>query len=332
MDLLVLGGTRFVGRHLVTAALDRGHRVTLFNRGKSGPRLFPGVENLRGDRDGGLSTLRDQHWDAVVDTCGYVPRVVRASAELLADAVDRYVFVSSISVYDESLLPGADESAPVATIEDESVEEITGETYGALKALCERAAEEAMPGRVVNVRSGLIVGPYDPTGRFAYWPLRTARGGEVLAPGNPDRPVQFVDVRDLGRWLVTMAEEGEPGVYNATGPESTLTMGGLLEACAEAAGNDVRFIWVDDNFLEKRNVEPFVELPLWLPERYAGFNTVDNSRTVAAGLQFRPLEETVRDVLEYERGLGDAQYDAGLNPEREREVLREWCAGADEVR
>ncbi|MBA2343552.1 MAG: NAD-dependent epimerase/dehydratase family protein, partial [Rubrobacter sp.] len=167
MDLLILGGTRFVGRHLVTAALDRGHRVTLFNRGQSAPDLFPEVETLRGDRDGNLSALRGREWDAVVDTCGYVPRIVRASAGLLADAVDRYVFISSISVYEDSLPPGADESAPVAALEDESIEEVTGETYGALKALCERAAEDAMPGRVVGVRPGLIVGLHDPTGRFA---------------------------------------------------------------------------------------------------------------------------------------------------------------------
>ncbi len=324
MDLLILGGTRFVGRHLVTAALDRGHRVTLFNRGQSAPDLFPEVETLRGDRDGNLSALRGREWDAVVDTCGYVPRIVRASAGLLADAVDRYVFISSISVYEDSLPPGADESAPVAALEDESIEEVTGETYGALKALCERAAEDAMPGRVVGVRPGLIVGLHDPTGRFAYWPVRAARGGEALAPGRPDRPVQFVDARDLGRWLVSMAERGEPGTYNATGPEDTLTMGSMLEACAEATGNDVNFTWVDDAFLEERDVQPFMGLPLWLPERYAGLAAVDNSRAVAAGLHFRPLKETVGDVLEYERGLHGAQYDAGLDPGRERELLEEW--------
>jgi 2'-hydroxyisoflavone reductase len=181
-----------------------------------------------------------------------------------------------------------------------------------------------MPGRVVNVRPGLIVGPHDPTGRFAYWPVRAARGGEVLAPGRPDLHVQFVDVRDLGRWLVSMAENGEPGTYNATGPEQTLTMGRFLEECAEAAGNDVGFTWVDEDFLEERDVMPFMDLPLWLPERYAGLSAVDNSRAVAAGLQFRPLDETVRDVLEYERGLHHAQYDAGLDPGRESELLEEW--------
>ncbi len=324
MDLLVLGGTRFVGRHLVGVALDRGHRVTLFNRGHSAPDLFPEVETSRGDRDGDLSVLRGRKWDAVVDTCGYVPRVVRASAELLADAVDRYVFVSSISVYDESLPPGADESAPVAVLDDESVEEVTGETYGALKALCEQAAEEILPGRVISVRPGLIVGPHDPTGRFAYWPRRAARGGEALAPGRPERPVQFVDARDLALWILAMAERGEAGAYNAIGPKSELTMDHLLEACANAAGSDVSFAWVDDAFLEERTVEPFTELPLWLPEENASLLAVDNSRAVAAGLEFRPVEETVRDVLEYERDIEDAVYDAGLDSKKEHGLLEAW--------
>ncbi|MGI8911041.1 MAG: SDR family oxidoreductase [Rubrobacteraceae bacterium] len=332
MDLLVLGGTRFVGRHLVRAALERGHRVTLFNRGQSAPDLFTEAENLSGDREGDLSALRGRKWDAVVDTCGYVPRVVRASAELLADAVDRYVFVSSISVYRDPLMPGADESAPVAVLEDEPVEEVTAETYGALKALCERAAEEAMPGRTISIRPGLIAGPHDPTGRFAYWPRRAARGGDALAPGDPERPVQFVDARDLARWLLVMAELGESGTYNAAGPEHTLTMGGLLEECANAAGSDVRFTWMDDDFLEERGVESFTELPLWLPEEHAGMLAVDNSGAVAAGLEFRPVGETIRDVLEYERGHADAEYDAGLDPERERELLGRWHEGRNTAR
>jgi 2'-hydroxyisoflavone reductase len=332
MDLLVLGGTRFVGRHLVRAALDRGHHVTLFNRGQSAPDLFPEAETLRGDRDGDLSALRGRKWDAVVDTCGYVPRAVGASAELLADAVDRYVFVSSISVYRDPLPPGADESAPVAVLEDGPVEEVTAETYGALKALCERAEEEAMPGRTISIRPGLIAGPHDPTGRFAYWPWRAARGGDILAPGDPERSVQYVDARDLALWMVVMAERGEPGTYNAAGPEHTLTMGSLLEKCANAAGSDVRFTWVDDDFLEERGVEPFTELPLWLPEEHAGMLAVDNSRAVAAGLEFRPVGETIRDVLDYERGHADAEYDAGLGAERERELLGRWHEGRNTAR
>jgi 2'-hydroxyisoflavone reductase len=189
-----------------------------------------------------------------------------------------------------------------------------------------------MPGRTISVRPGLIVGPHDPTGRFAYWSLRAAAGGEALAPGDPGRRVQFVDARDLALWLLLMAGRGEPGAYNAVGPEGDLTMGELLEECRAAAGSDVRFTWVEDDFLEERGVEPFTELSLWLPERYAGLLAVDNSRVVAAGLGFRPVGETVRDVLEYERGVPDAVYDAGLDPEKERELLRGWGGGAGTAR
>ncbi len=206
MKLLVLGGTVFLGRHLVEAATARGHSVTLFNRGQHNPELYPEVEKLRGDRDSDLSALQGRRWDAVIDTCGYLPRAVRASAELLADAVDHYTFISSISVYADFHTPAMDESAPVGTLADETVEEVTGETYGPLKALCEQAAERALPGRVLNIRPGLIVGPHDPTDRFTYWPVRVARGGEVLAPGRPHVPVQVIDGRDLAEWTVRMVE------------------------------------------------------------------------------------------------------------------------------
>ena len=249
MDLLILGGTRFLGRHLVEAALGEGHRVTLFNRGLSGPDLFPGVEAISGDREGDLSSLMGRRWDAAIDTCGYVPRVVRASAGLLANSVDHYTFVSSISVYSEGIEPGADEAAPLQELADPAVEEVTGETYGALKALCERAAEEEMPGRVLNVRPGLISGPHDPTDRFTYWPRRISAGGEVLAPDRPERQVQFIDVRDLAAWMVEMSAEGKTGTYNATGPDYVLQMGKLLEEC-EAVGGDAKIVWVSEEFLE----------------------------------------------------------------------------------
>jgi 2'-hydroxyisoflavone reductase len=222
MYLLILGGTGFLGRHLVEAALGDGHRVALFNRGLSGPDLFPEVETIQGDRDGDLSVLQGRRWDAAIDTCGYVPRLVRASAGLLADAVDHYAFISSISVYSDAIGPGADEGAPVEELDGPTVVEVTGETYGGLKALCERAAEEEMPGRVLNVRSGLISGPHDPTNRFTYWPRRVAAGGEVLAPDRPERRVQFIDVRDLAAWIVAMSAELRTGTYNATGPDHEL--------------------------------------------------------------------------------------------------------------
>jgi uncharacterized protein YbjT (DUF2867 family) len=207
MDLLILGGTGFLGRHLVESALGDGHRPTLFNRGLTEAELFPEVEKIEGDREGDPSALRGRRWDAVIDTCGYVPRVVGASARLLADAVDHYTFVSSISVYSDDIASGADEGAPVRELPDPTVEEVTGETYGGLKALCERAAEETMPGRVLNIRPGLISGPHDPTDRFTYWPRRIAAGGEVLAPDREERKVQYIDVRDLASWIVEMSEQ-----------------------------------------------------------------------------------------------------------------------------
>ncbi|HYE14573.1 MAG TPA: NAD-dependent epimerase/dehydratase family protein, partial [Pyrinomonadaceae bacterium] len=245
MRLLILGGTKFLGRHLVDAALGRGARVTIFNRGRHDPGPFPQVEWLRGDRDGGLDSLRGREWDAAVDTSGYVPRVVGASAELLAGSVGLYVFVSSISVYGDFSRP-VDEDSPTATMPDETVEEITGETYGPLKALSERAAERSMPGRTLVIRPGLIVGPHDPTVRFSYWTARVARGGEVLAPGRPGKQVQFIDARDLSDWIVRVAEERRTGVFNATGPERKLTMGEFLEECRAVSGSDASFTWVGE--------------------------------------------------------------------------------------
>ncbi len=325
MNVLILGGTGFLGRHLVEAALGEGHRVTLFNRGLTEPGLFPEVEKIEGDREGDLSALRGRSWSAVIDTCGYVPRVVSASAGLLAGAVDHYTFVSSISVYSDDLAPGADEEAPVRELQEPRAEEVTGETYGGLKALCEQAAEEEMPGRVLNVRPGLISGPHDPTDRFTYWPRRIAAGGEVLAPDHEERRVQYIDVRDLAAWIVKMSEERRTGAYNATGPDYELHMGRLLEECEAASGAGAEIVWVSEDFLEENKVEPFTELPLWVPLEYGAMLAVDCSRAIAAGLTFRPLVETIEDVLDWDRArpLGREQA-AGLRPEREQELLRAW--------
>jgi 2'-hydroxyisoflavone reductase len=325
MDVLILGGTGFLGRHLVEAALGYGHRVTLFNRGLREPGLFPEVETIRGDREADLSALRGRSWDAAIDTCGYVPRLVRASARLLADAVDHYTFVSSISVYPDDITPGADEEAPVQELPDPSVEEVTGETYGGLKVLCERAAGEEMGGRVLNVRPGLISGPHDPTGRFTYWPRRISAGGEVLAPDHPGRRVQFVDVRDLAAWIVDMSAEQRTGTYNATGPDYDLQMGRLLEECETVAGGGAELVWVSEEFLEEHGVMPFTELPLWLPREYAGLQGIDCTKAVAEGLAFRPLSQTITDVLDWDHSRReDEERAAGLWPERERELLLAW--------
>jgi 2'-hydroxyisoflavone reductase len=325
MELLILGGTGFLGRHLVEAALEDGYRPTLFNRGLSEPGLFPEVEKIEGDREGDLSALLGRRWDAVIDTCGYVPRVVEASAGLLAGAVDHYTFVSSISVYSDDLAPGADEEAPVRELPDPKVEEVTGETYGGLKALCERAAEEEMPGRVLSVRPGLISGPYDPTDRFTYWPRRIASGGEVLAPDHEERKVQYIDVRDLASWIVEMSGQRRTGTYNATGPDYELHMGRLLEECEAVGGAGAEPVWVSEDFLLEKGVEPFTELPLWVPREYAAMLAVDCGKAIAAGLTFRPLSETIEDVLDWDRARPvGTEPAAGLAPEREQELLRAW--------
>jgi 2'-hydroxyisoflavone reductase len=325
MRVLILGGTVFLGRHLVEAALARGHQVTLFNRGQHNPDLFPEVEKLRGDRDGGLDTLRGRRWDVAVDTWGYVPRLVRDAAALLADAVDHYTFISSISVFRDFDVPQMDESAPVATLDDPTVEDVTGDTYGALKALCEQAAEAAMPGRVLVVRPGLIVGPHDPTDRFTYWPARVVVGGEVLAPGRPDRPVQFVDVRDLAEWTVRLIEARATGIYNATGPDYSLGMGPFLETSIATSGADARLTWVSEEYLLGAGVAPWSDLPLWLPEE--GFASVNCGKAIAAGLTFRPLAQTIRDTLAWDAARPhDDPPRAGISREREAELLRGWHA------
>ncbi|MCB0088209.1 MAG: hypothetical protein KDE54_09875 [Caldilineaceae bacterium] len=324
MKLLILGGTVFLGRHLVDAALARGHEVTLFNRGQHNPELYPDVEKLRGDRDGNLEALRGRTWDAVIDTCGYVPRVVRDAAALLADAVEHYTFISSISVYPDFSQSGLDESAPVGTLEDERVEEVTGETYGPLKALCEQAAEEAMRGRVLQARAGLIVGPHDQSDRFTYWPHRVAQGGDVLAPP-PAAPTQFIDVRDLAAWCVRMAEIRQTGVFNVTGPAQPLTLQTVLEACQQVADNNAELVWTTEEFLHAQLVTAWVELPLWLPKESHGLDQVDLRKVLATGITYRPLAETIADTLAWSATRpADHKWRAGLESGREAELLRAW--------
>jgi 2'-hydroxyisoflavone reductase len=337
VKLLVLGGTKFLGRAVVEEALARGHDVTLFNRGETNPELFPEAERLRGDRDGDLRALERRSWDAAVDPSGYVPRVVRASAELLREAVGHYVFVSSVSAYADPLAPGFDESAPLKEPELES--EDVREHYGALKVACEQVVEEVFPARSAVVRAGLIVGPHDPTDRFTYWPVRVARGGEVLAPGRRGRQWQFIDVRDLGQWILRLAASGTAGAFTATGPVPETTAAEVLETCRAVAGSDARFTWVDEEFLLEREVGEWMELPLWLAEgsEFAHMLDADVSRAVAAGLATRPVAETVRDTLEWAqardgRGTGTAAMGntggVGLDAEREQELLAAWHARA----
>jgi nucleoside-diphosphate-sugar epimerase len=317
MKLLVLGGTKFLGRAAVESALARGHEVTLFNRGETNPELFPEAERLRGDRTGDLSALEGRDWDAVLDPSGYIPAVVRASADLLADAAEHYLFISSVSAYADLGRPN-DEGGPLAELGDMPDDRLLEDfaNYGALKVLCERSVAEAFGESHAIVRPGLIVGAHDQTGRFTYWPHRIARGGEVLAPAPPEREVQFIDVRDLGRWLVDLSERRATGTYNATHPGRS--WGEVLETCRATAGGDATFSWVPDAFLVEHGVGEWMELPMWIQSTgEAGVHEADVSRAVEAGLEFRPLEETVRDTLELARTTPEA----GLAPEREAELL-----------
>jgi len=325
MKTLIIGGTRFLGRHLVHSALARGHEVTLFNRGLTNPDLFPQVEAILGDREKDLAELSGREWDAVIDTCGYVPRIVRLSASGLEGSVDRYVFISSISVYASFSKIGIDESDLVGKMEDETVEEITGETYGPLKVLCEKAVQDTFGGEgALIVRPGLIVGPNDPTDRFTYWPVRVSRGGDVLAPDNPEAPIQIIDVRDLSDFIIKLIEEKASGVYNATGPDYELTLGAMLETCKQVSNSDANFKWASVEFLSRHEVAPWSDMPAWIPntEEDAGFSRVDISKAIKAGLTFRPLEDTVRDTLEWaETRPSDREWKAGLSAEKEEKVL-----------
>lgn len=329
MKILILGGSMFLGRHVVESAVSARHDVTMFNRGIHNPELFPGVEKIHGDRALDLDLLDGRTWDAVVDTSGYVPRVVRMSARKLAERTGHYVFVSSLSVYASMAEPGVDETALVGTLDDASIEEITGETYGPLKALCEEAVEETLPGRAMIVRAGLIVGPHDPTDRFTYWVHRVAEGGEVLAPGRSDQRVSFIDVRDLAEWMVRSIERNVTGVFNASGPGERCSMGSLLEHCRNVSGSDATLTWVDQNFLGEHEVAPWQELPLWLPDdpEYGGFNEMDSSRAIASGLTFRGVDDTVGATLAMDRTRDMVPGErAGITRARERDLLDQWHA------
>jgi 2'-hydroxyisoflavone reductase len=304
MKLLVLGGTVFLGRHIVQAALNQGVDVTMLNRGRHGADLFPGVPRLVGDRDGDMSVLRGRAFDAVIDCSGYTPAQIDRTTEALGHAVAHYVFVSSISVH-AAFPPGVpyDEGAAVLS---------GNEGYGAQKARAEEAIEAALPGRVARVRPGLIVGPFDPTGRFTYWPLRVARAGKVLAPGRPQRPVQFIDARDLALWCLHLARARITGVFNAV--SAGLAMADLLEACRDVAASDARFVWLGDSAVLAEGIEPWTGLPLWVPEsdpEFGGMLLADNRRALAAGLKLRAPRETVSDTLRW--ACGDDNV-AGASP------------------
>jgi nucleoside-diphosphate-sugar epimerase len=329
LKILVLGGTGYIGPHMVREALRRRHDVTLFNRGKTNSALFRDLELLVGDRDNGLDALKDRSWDAVIDNSGYVPRHVTDSARLLSPAVSHYVFVSSISAY-ASFANANDEDSPLATMPDESVEEVTGGTYGPMKALCEqRAVAEMGEDRVTILRPTYICGPGDHTDRFSYWPVRTMQGGEMLWPGTPQDKIQIIDVRDFANFVVDAVEQRISGTYNTVTPAGSYSMGDLLADSMAVTGTTVDPTWVSAEFIEAQNLAERGAFPIWSPPtgEYAGVAYVNGERAAARGLRNRPVRETARDVVSWWKSLPEQRTQkvrAGPGAEREAEVLSLW--------
>lgn len=338
LKILILGGTGFTGPYQVKYALARGHTVTVFNRGKTHPGELPqGVEQLIGDRNGQLEALKDRKWDVAIDNPTMLPKWVRDAAKILKENVDRYIFISTISVYGDVKTPGLDETAPVAEYEGADAMKETRDTvvaskfalYGPLKALSEKEVEKWFPEKSLIIRPGLIVGPGDETDRFTYWPWRIDQGGEVLAPGKPSDPVQFIDARDLAEWTIRMAEQGATGIYNATGPATPLTIGGLLEGVKSGLGANAQFTWVPAKFLAAYDVEPWSGMPVWVPPEgeEGGLGAVSIKRALEKGLTFRPLAETARDTLAWFKVQPKERQEklkAGIPRARETEVLAAW--------
>ncbi|HEX4668263.1 MAG TPA: NAD-dependent epimerase/dehydratase family protein [Chthoniobacterales bacterium] len=338
LKILILGGTGFTGPFQVRYALARGHKITVFNRGKTHPgELPPGVEQLVGDRNGRLDALKGRKWDVVIDNPTMLPKWVHDAAEILKGNVDRYIFISTISVYADTSKPGVDETAALAKYDGADAMKETRETviaskfalYGPLKALSEKEVEKWFPGKSLIIRPGLIVGPGDETDRFTYWPVRIDRGGEVLAPGNPGDPVQFIDARDLAEWTIRMAEQGATGVYNATGPASRLTISEMLNGIKDALASPATFTWVPADFLEKEKVAPWSDMPVWVPPigEDGGMGTISIQRALDKGLTYRPLAETARDTLAWFKAQPKERQEklkAGITKEREVEVLTAW--------
>jgi 2'-hydroxyisoflavone reductase len=323
LKILILGGTSFLGPNLVEQLQERGHQVTVFNRGNQDFSRFPDVEKLRGDRAGNLDALKGRKWDAVIDTSGHLPRIVEASSEVLLHATNHYTLVSSVGVYANFHHLGINEECPVAVL-DNPTEEITEKTYGALKAGCERMIQNYFPGRCLIVRPGLIVGPGDPTGRFSYWPRRMKDGGAILAPGEPSQNVQFIDVRDLAAWIVNQVERQAVGTYNVTG--KPILFETLLTECQKVTQIDSKLHWASEDFLIKHQVQDWVELPLWLssPRNMPGFLNVSIEKACAAGLTLRPIADTINAILEWDAQKSVDSSQVGLSREKEQELLRLW--------
>lgn len=328
-NILVLGGTGFIGPHMVREALRRGHHITLFNRGKTNSELFPDIELLIGDRNNGLDALKGRVWDAAIDNSGYVPRHVADSARLLSPSISHYLFISSISAY-ASFEEANHEDSPLAAMADETVEEVTGETYGPMKALCEqRVTTEIGEDRTTILRPTYICGPGDHTDRFSYWPIRTMKGGEMLWPGTPGDKAQIIDVRDLANFVVDSVEQRITGTYNTVTPAGSYSMGDLLADSMAVTATEVNPTWVSAEFIEQENLAEGRSLPIWSPPtgKYAGVAFVNGERAAAKGLRNRPPRETARDLIGWWKTLPEERTQnvrAGLSDEQEAELLAQW--------
>jgi 2'-hydroxyisoflavone reductase len=340
LRILILGGTGFTGPFQVEYALKRGHKVTVFNRGRTHPGILPKeTEQLIGDRNGQIDALKGRQWDVVIDVPTTLPVWVRDAAQILKGNVDRYIFVSTLSVYANVSKPGADESTPLLKYAGADAMKETSETlrksnyglYGPLKALSEAEAEKWFPGKALIVRPGLIVGPGDESDRFTYWPVRVEHGGEVLAPGAPSDPVQFIDARDLAEWIIRMAEQGAVGAFNAVGPKEKMGMGWMLGEIKKATKSNAQFTWADADFLAAQKVQAWSDMPVWVPPRgdEGGFAMISNKKALAKGLTFRSLADTTQATLEWfhkQPPERQAKLHAGITAEREKEVLAAWHA------
>ncbi len=329
MKILILGGTQFVGLHLTQAALDAGHEVTLFNRGRTNVDMFPGVEKLVGDRNepGGYEALKDRTWDAAVDVTSYFPRQVSETLEALSSSIEHLTYISTISVYAEMGQP-INEESPLAQLDDPTTEEVTGDSYGGLKVLCEQEAEKGMPGRTLIIRPTYVIGPHDHTDRFTYWLTRTAKGGEMIAPGSPDENLRVIDGRDLAEWTIRLVEARQTGVYNGVGPDYDLTFGEVLETAKKLSGSDAEFVWVSQEFAEENELLGNT-MPLWNPgPDYAGMRKSSNEKSVTAGLTYRSMEEVIKETLEWRAAASEdaITYQVGIDPEKEAELIEKWKA------
>lgn len=326
MRILIVGGTAFVGRHTAQAALDAGHDLTLFHRGKTGADLFPEATHLLGDRDEDLSALADRKWDATIDTCGFFPRQVRSLAEALDGRGGRYVFISSVSAYSTTVPWNFAENAPLAEVDDEDATEITYQNYGGLKAACERAATLQYGLSTTIIRPTYVIGPYDRSYRFTWWVDRLARGGRVLAPGRPDDMIQLIDARDQGSWIVSLLERSVTGTFHTVNPAPPFGFGQMLaEIAAQVAPEGTELVWVDSEFLVAHGVDGNA-LPLWAEgdSEGANLNAASPAAAFAAGLSPRPLRETVADIRAAEPV--PARSGVGLAADRETELLAMWNA------